>query len=233
MLVVPVIDLMGGAVVHARRGERGAYAPIVTPLAASAEPGAVVEGLLAVAPFANLYIADVDALEGRSGHEAVVAVLVRRFPEVRFWVDKGVREAAAVDAAIAQGVDVVIGSETQTGVDLVMRYRDDPRVALSLDFRGDAFVGPAALLEEPQFWPQRVIAMTLARVGSGHGPDVERLHGIKVRAGERRVFAAGGVRGPDDLRALAAAGIAGALVATAIHEGAIGMAMLPPGGGSP
>jgi phosphoribosylformimino-5-aminoimidazole carboxamide ribotide isomerase len=41
------------------------------------------------------------------------------------------------------------------------------------------------------------------------------------------------VRGPDDLRALDAAGIAGALVATAIHEGAIGMAMLPPGGGSP
>jgi len=231
MLVVPVIDLMGGAVVHARRGARATYAPIASPLAASAEPEAVVAGLLAVAPFANLYIADVDAIEGRVGHDAVVAALARRFPDVRLWVDKGVRTAADVDAALAQGVgDVVIGSETQAGVDLMLSRRDDPRVVLSLDFRGDQFVGPPALLEEPQFWPERVIVMTLVRVGSGHGPDVERLHGIKLRAGERRVFAAGGVRGLDDLRALAKAGIAGALVATAIHEGAIRVAMLPSGG---
>ncbi len=229
MLVVPVIDLMGGAVVHARRGERATYAPIVTPLAASAAPEAVVAGLLAVAPFANIYIADVDAIEGRSGHGETVAALARRFAEVRFWVDAGARTAGEVEAALAGGLaDVVIGSETQTGVDLALRHRDDPRVALSLDFRGEAFVGPPALLEEPQFWPQRVIVMTLARVGGGHGPDVERLHGIKARAGCRRVFAAGGVRGPDDLRALAAAGLSGARVATAIHQGAIRVAMLPP-----
>ena len=228
MLVVPVIDLMGGAVVHARRGERATYAPIVTPLAPTAEPEAVVAGLLAVAPFANLYIADVDAIEGRAGHGATVAALARRFPDVRFWVDNGVRSGDAVEAALAGGlVDVVIGSETQTGVDLALRYRDEPRVALSLDFRGNDFLGPPALLEEPQFWPQRVIVMTLARVGGGHGPDIERLRGIKLRAGARRVFAAGGVRDLNDLRALAAAGISGALVATAIHTGAVRMAMLP------
>jgi phosphoribosylformimino-5-aminoimidazole carboxamide ribotide isomerase len=41
-----------------------------------------------------------------------------------------------------------------------------------------------------------------------------------------RIFAAGGVRGPADLDALAAVGVVGALVATAIHDGRLGQ---PPG----
>jgi phosphoribosylformimino-5-aminoimidazole carboxamide ribotide isomerase len=229
MLVVPVIDLMGGQVVQARRGERAHYAPIVTPLSASAEPLAVVAGLLSVAPFANLYIADVDAIEGRPAHDATVRALAAAFPDLRLWVDRGVADEAALAAQLAiAGTDAVIGTESQRDGELLTRHRDDPRIVLSLDFRGDQFVGPPSLLEEPAFWPARVIVMTLARVGSGAGPDVERLAGIRQRAGERRVFAAGGVRDMADLEALAAAGLAGALIATAIHTGDIAVAMLPP-----
>ena len=54
------------------------------------------------------------------------------------------------------------------------------RIVLSLDFRGDAFQGPQEILAEPALWPQRVIVMTLARVGSGAGPDLERLAAIRV-----------------------------------------------------
>ena len=90
---------------------------------------------------------------------------------------------------------------------------------LSLDFRGDDFLGPAELLTEASLWPRRLIVMTLARVGSGAGPDLERLASVAARAGDRAIFAAGGVRGADDVAALAKAGIAGALVSTALHDG--------------
>ena len=92
-------------------------------------------------------------------------------------------------------------------------------VVLSLDFRGDAFVGPAPLLSNADTWPGRVIGMTLARVGSQMGPDWDRLAAIKSRAGEKLVYAAGGVRDADDLIALAKNGIAGALVASCLHSG--------------
>ena len=62
MQIVPVIDLKGALVVHARRGERGSYAPIETPLSRSAEPAAVLAGLLSVAPFRAVYVADLDAI---------------------------------------------------------------------------------------------------------------------------------------------------------------------------
>ena len=40
-------------------------------------------------------------------------------------------------------------------------------------------------------------------------------------SGEGQVYAAGGVRNEDDLAALVKSGVAGALVATALHQGAI------------
>ena len=90
---------------------------------------------------------------------------------------------------------------------------------LSLDFRGDAFIGPQALLDTPEIWPQRIIVMTLARVGSGAGPDLERLSTVRRLCGDRLVYAAGGVRHVDDLAALNRCGVAGALVASALHDG--------------
>ena len=42
-----------------------------------------------------------------------------------------------------------------------------------MDFRGDSFQGPLELLSDPQTcWPQQVLAMNLARVGSDIGPDL-------------------------------------------------------------
>ena len=61
-LIVPVLDLKGGEVVHARAGERERYLPIRSRLAAGSAPAAVVDGLLSVAPFRRIYIADLDAL---------------------------------------------------------------------------------------------------------------------------------------------------------------------------
>ena len=48
--------------------------------------------------------------------------------------------------------------------------------------------------------------MTLTRVGSGAGPDLERVNAIRAAAPTRRVYAAGGVRDVADLFALKASG---------------------------
>jgi phosphoribosylformimino-5-aminoimidazole carboxamide ribotide isomerase len=75
--------------------------------------------------------------------------------------------------------------------------------------------------------------MTLARVGSGAGPDVDRLAAVRRIASGRRIYAAGGVRDAADLAALAHAGIAGALVATALHDGRLAGAEIDALGATP
>ncbi len=111
------------------------------------------------------------------------------------WVDNGVADAPALDAFIGADLGTpVIGSESQRDSELIAQHRDSTRVVLSLDFRSDAFQGPQEILAEPALWPHQIIVMTLARVGSGVGPDLERLASIQSVAGGREIYAAGGVR---------------------------------------
>ena len=217
MQVIPVLDLIAGQVVRARMGDRDSYRPIQTPLAATADPVDVTAGLMSLAAFPTLYVADLDAIRGRGENTAALARIRAAFPKLSLWIDSGVADGAALAAARQFGAPV-IGSESQRDLALVV---DAPDALLSLDFRGDAFLGPPELLTRPELWPQRIIVMTLGRVGSGAGPDLDRLAAIRRLAGARRLYAAGGVRDKVDLAALKRSGAAGVLVASALHDGKI------------
>ena len=221
MQIIPVLDLKDGLVVRGVMGERTNYRPIETPLAASADPVAVARGLMGLGAFEAFYIADLDAIEGRAPNTAAVEALEEAFPQTRLWVDAGLKTPADL-GAVPAGANrlAVAGTESLEDPELLAAPDFRERGALSLDFRGDTFLGPREVLDEPDIWPERIIVMTLARVGSGAGPDLDRLVEIRRRAGPRRaVYAAGGVRGPGDLYALKNAGVAGALIATALHDG--------------
>lgn len=216
MNIIPVLDLMGGGVVRALAGRRDAYRPLTTPLASSNAPEAVVAGFLRLHPFTEIYLADLDAILRRGENSAVCRMLCDRFPTTRFWLDAGRTGPHGAPCV------TIVGSENFAPDETPPDFSSESRVILSLDFRDDDFLGPPALLSSPQLWPRRVIVMTLARVGMGEGPDVERLAAIKAKAGGREIFAAGGVRDRRDLEALARLDVSGALVASALHDGRLG-----------
>jgi phosphoribosylformimino-5-aminoimidazole carboxamide ribotide isomerase len=213
--------------VHARMGQRGQYRPIRTPLSPTSNPVDVARGLLSVYPFSSFYIADLDAIAGAGNNDTALADLTAEFPNSAFWVDNGIADRASAERWLdARLGHLVLGSETQKDETVLRRLCKDDRIVLSLDYRGDDFVGPAALLSDVDVWPSRVIAMTLARVGSGMGPDWERLEATKNAGRGRRIYAAGGVRDADDLAALADRGLAGALVASCLHNGRLAGAQI-------
>lgn len=222
MDIIPVIDLKSGQVVHARGGRRDDYRPIETPLSKTSAPADVVGGLLRRYAFSRIYVADLDAIARVGDHEATLRALMARFPDLEFWVDNG---AASGEFLGRHTGSLVVGSESQTSTSVLRSLRDNPRVVLSLDFRGDAFQGPPDILADPGLWPARIIVMTLGRVGSAAGPDLARIGAVARRAAGRSVYAAGGVRNAQDLDDAAAAGAAGALVATALHSGTL---IVPP-----
>jgi phosphoribosylformimino-5-aminoimidazole carboxamide ribotide isomerase len=220
MEIIPVIDLRDGTVVHACMGRRDQYRPIQTPLAASSDPIDVTRGLLSLHPFKTLYVADLDAIEGRGDSRPVLTRLKCAFPQLTLWVDNGIGDREGAESWLDAGLGrLVIGSETQADAGLIRFFAGDKRVALSLDFMQDSFRGPSALLADTASWPGQVIVMTLARVGSRAGPDLERLSAIRDAAVGRAVYAAGGVRDAADLVALQRIGAAGALVASCLHDG--------------
>jgi phosphoribosylformimino-5-aminoimidazole carboxamide ribotide isomerase len=92
------------------------------------------------------------------------------------------------------------------------------QVVLSLDFKDGQLMGPASLLMQPEFWPPNVIAMNLDFVGRGNGVDTHLIQSLRGRREKFNLFAAGGVRDDDDLSELETLGVAGVLVASALHD---------------
>ena len=231
MKLIPVLDLMGGQVVHARGGRRAAYRPLETPLCEGSSPLAVCRALLGLHSFSTIYLADLDQIEGCGGNEEAVSALQADFPDVEFWVDGGINGKEAASAWLARhSGSLVIGSESQKDTALLRRLMegDENRFVLSLDFRRGDFLGPKDLLDMPALWPRR--AMSLGRIGGDSGPDYDRLADISAKAAGRDedrpidIIAAGGVRGRDDLIRLERQGVAGVLLASALYDGRVGEA---------
>jgi phosphoribosylformimino-5-aminoimidazole carboxamide ribotide isomerase len=222
MLVVPVLDLMAGQVVHARRGDRSSYRPLESKLTRSSEPIAVVTALLALAPFDTIYVADLDAILRRGHHRDILDRIQAEFPALGLWLDAGFAESGDLAPWSRARRTPVIGTESVASMEAFAAMRAAaPEAILSLDTRGDRQLGPAALFGTPELWPERVIVMTLDRVGSGGGPSLDGVRQTLDRAPGKRFIAAGGVRNASDLEQLEALGVHAVLVATAIHDGTL------------
>ena len=221
--VIPALDLMDGNVVHAKAGPRAEYRPLASPFGQAGDPGAVARGLLAATGSSVLYIADLDAITGSGSNFDLVRGLGYALPDVAIWVDAGFSGVGDCAFWLPLGATLVIGSEgVKTAGDwLEIKQAFGESVVLSLDFDAEGPRGPGALFADVDLWPDRVIAMNLARVGASQGPDIDGLAALIGRGEGRAVFAAGGVRNGNDLAALAAAGASGALVATSLHSGAL------------
>jgi phosphoribosylformimino-5-aminoimidazole carboxamide ribotide isomerase len=221
--LIPVIDLLGGHVVHARKGQRAQYLPLKSALCEGSQPATVVGALLGLHPFGTLYIADLDAIQRRGSNADAIAGIRRRFPQLELWVDAGIGDETALQDWIDAGLGVpVIGSESLDAARFILTARERSRhfpPVLSLDFMGDSFKGPAELLSDPStYWPSRLLAMNLARVGSDSGPDFGLIERLAAAAADKEVYCAGGVRNVADLYQVEHAGGVGALLASALHD---------------
>jgi phosphoribosylformimino-5-aminoimidazole carboxamide ribotide isomerase len=230
--VVGVIDLKDGTAVHAVRGERERYRPVRSVLAGDdGDAVALARAFRSQLGLDEVYVADLDAIGGGDGNPAVLTPLAR---EASIMVDAGVTEPQRARALLDLGAHrVIVGTETLSGRDALDRLLEElpaGAVILSVDLRDGRLLSPDAqlaglpALDAMHRLPavREAIVLDLARVGSGAGPDVDLIAAIHAAFPDAELLAGGGVRDVEDLRALDAAGAAGALVATALHSGVIG-----------
>ena len=227
MQIIPVIDLLNGAVVHAKRGLRANYAPIQSTLTPSCQPVAVASALLELYPFNILYIADIDAIQGTGDHQNSIAEIAKAFPKISIWLDCGIRQVNARALYWGGNIKPVLGSENIANLQdyRAISYACASKHALSLDYTATTALGINELHNQARFWPDDTICMTLNSVGSAQGPDISRLQALMqlnaTRKTPSRLYAAGGVRGLSDCVALKNLKISGVLAATALHDGSM------------
>jgi len=239
MDILPVIDLLKGVVVRGVAGRRDEYRPVVSCLADSARPLAVARAFRERLGFTRLYLADLDGILQGAPHVDLFRTLSGE--GFQLLVDAGLRDADAAEALFDAGVQgVIVGLETSSGPrqieTLCGRYGAE-RMIFSLDLMRGSPLAQTASWGTADAWQiaraaveagiERMIVLDLSGVGVGEGVGTRELCAqLRGAYPNLHILTGGGVRGVDDLRLLQAAGVDGVLVASALHNGALGRAEL-------
>ena len=234
MLLIPSIDIKDGKCVRLRQG-RMDEVTVFDDDPRDAARRWVDAGAR------RLHLVDLDgAVEGGPRNAEVIRALVSEFPDVDVQVGGGIRDDDTIEGYLATGARyVILGTRAVTTPGFV--------ADACVEFPGHIIVGLDARDGRAAVdgWSKltRFHVDDLARRVEDCGveaiihTDIGRdgmLEGVNVEATERLardlnvpVFASGGVRDLDDIRALCAAadaGIAGAIVGRALYEGTLDLA---------
>lgn len=230
MLIFPAIDLLDGRCV---RLAQGSFERVTVysddPVARAGE--FADEGATA------LHVVDLEgARSGRPAHLDLVRRIRAAFPGT-LQLGGGLRTDADIEACFELGVDRVLLGTAAVGrpgwlSDAIRRHGAD-RIAAAVDLRG-----PRVMIEGWQRGAPAELTDVLARLAAAGvrtivftdterdgmlgSADVPRARAL-VEAGFETV-AAGGVTSTDDIRRLVDAGVAGAIVGSALYEGRLTVA---------
>jgi phosphoribosylformimino-5-aminoimidazole carboxamide ribotide isomerase len=230
--IIGVIDLKDGMAVHARHGRRDTYAAVEqsagTPI--DGLPFTLARHYVEAFGLTEIYVADLNAIASRAPQTETIRRLA--LVGATLLVDAGIADRDAARRIADAGADtLVVGLETLRSFDALadICHGSQRPVVFSLDLREGAPLrgGAGSAADTPETiatqavraGAQSIVLLDVARVGAGEGPDVRLLRRVRAVAPDTPLFAGGGIRDLQDLQQLARIGCAGALVATALHEG--------------
>ncbi len=232
MKVIPVIDVLNGVAVHGIRGERERYQPLKSVLCRSLDPLEIASTFETLG-FTGLYLADLDAILGKSGNFSVYRQIVTE-TGLDLMVDAGIADLARAEELMAAEVSkIVVGSETLESLDFLgqaVKAFGEDRVVVSVDLKEGKVLSVSeviALMDTVSFVKKlrkmgvnQIILLDLTRVGTEQGINWALLRNIleKTRVD---VLVGGGIRSLRELEELRKLGVSGALVATILHNGKI------------
>lgn len=212
MKLVLAMDLRHNLVVHGKKGERAGYKPLDWGCSPTAEP---LDFVKEIAP-KFLYIADLDRIEGTGSHDGVIRECAHLVESC--YVDRGCR--APGDFLDGKNIKNIVGTETG-GSDLG-KYHGG---FLSVDIKENRVIpsgkNPTDFLSVASRWDfEGCIILNISSVGTEAG--VTSAEAGKLRtAYSGELFYGGGVRNAQDLEILCETGFDGAIIATALHRGAV------------
>src|SRR5579863_10036570 len=226
LVLLPAVDVAGGQAVRLVQGAAGSETSYGDPLdAALAWQSAGAEWI---------HLVDLDAAFGRGSNAELLARVVGKL-DVKVELSGGIRDDASLTRALATGcARVNIGTAALENPDWVRSViaRHGDRVAVGLDVRGTRLAARGWTAEGGELYQTldrlnaegcaRYVVTDVLKDGTLRGPNLDLLTTVCARTGAP-VVASGGVSSLADLRAIASlvpVGVEGAIVGTALYEGA-------------
>lgn len=225
MIAIPAIDLREGACVQLVGGSYDAERVRVNdPLDALKQ----WRGF----GFKTFHVVDLDAALGKGSNLDAIARLLSHEPGLTFTVGGGVRNTARVEAVLASGASFAVAGtraieDTAWLTEVAGRFPGQMVVAADVKGREVVTRGWTAgttrdvrdVLATLDPLPLGGLLVTAVhKEGQMSGVDLPLVQEV-VRSTRHRVYASGGVTTLEDLRALADAGVHGAVIGMALYTG--------------
>ncbi len=228
--IYPAIDLIEGQVVRLTAGDRSRQTSYPTTPAEAAiafrEAGA-----------SWLHVVDLDGAFGekRSENQRALATVLEAGLPVQFG--GGLRDLQAIDLALEMGVErILLGTlalrRPEALVEALSRFGPD-RIAVAIDTRGDVLQTHGWTQDHPlsisqygrqleEVGVETAVYTAAERDGTGQGLEIDRAGALQAETG-LAVIVAGGAGSLDDIRAAQNAGLDGAVVGKALHDGRLSL----------
>ncbi len=215
--VIPAVDVLGQEAVRLHRGD---YGQVVE----RADDPAALAARFATAGFGRVHLVDLDGARAGRVRPAIVRRVASAAGAAAVQASGGIRNLADAEALLDAGADrVVVGTSAfpdPSGWAAAL----GERLLVALDVR-DGRIRTSGWTDEAlelgeavercaRAGVRRVLCTAIERDGTLTGPDVGLVE--LVAASGLLVLAAGGIRSPEDVAALAAAGAEAAVVGRAL-----------------
>ncbi len=231
--IVFVLDIYNRTVVHAQGGNRQNYQPIhkSSVLCNTSKPIEVID---AINP-KEVYIADLNILQGIGEHDTNFNDIRAVLQKVKTMLDPGISSLSDIGDTLSLASSVILGTETAS-MDTISRAASEfpGRVNVSIDIKnGRILTRDPNMPNDPievigmlnNMDIRDIIILDMDRVGTSSGVDAQFLSTIAASS-NHDVLLGGGVKDMSDIESLKDIGLKGALVATALHNGKIPIAMI-------
>ena len=232
MIIIPAVDLRDGRCVRLREGRSDRETVF------SDDPVAMALRWVALGA-TRLHVVDLDgAFAGEPRQTALVAKIVAAVAPVPVEIGGGLRDPAAVEAALETGARwAVVGTRAALDAGFLTDVcrRHPGRIVVAVDARGArvAVKGWTEVSEQMvtdvgmrarEAGAAALLYTDISRDGMEQGPNVDDTAAL-ARANDLPILASGGVATIDDLRRLAVIpGVEGTIVGRALYTGAIDLA---------
>lgn len=222
-MIIPVLDLKNGTAVSGKAGKRESYMPLDTVFHDSSSPLKIAKAL-SKAGASRIYIADLDAIEGKGSNFQVIRDINDHIVSV--MLDCGAGDVGSVKIALEAADYVIVATETLKNIeDLNQIFNSFPkdRLIISIDIENRKLfsrylkTGLEELIPKiNELNPQEVILLDISKVGSESGVNMDLIKKISV-IGESLIIG-GGIR-DEDIIQLEKEGLNKFLVGSALHSG--------------
>jgi 1-(5-phosphoribosyl)-5-[(5-phosphoribosylamino)methylideneamino] imidazole-4-carboxamide isomerase/N-(5'phosphoribosyl)anthranilate isomerase len=224
--LLPAVDVADGKAVRLTQGEAGSETDYGDPVEAA------MTWINAGAEW--IHLVDLDAAFGRGENRALLREVVAASSAVKIELSGGIRDDASLEAALEAGATRVnLGTaaleDPAWTARVIERFGD--AIAVGLDVRGTTLAARGWTKEGGDLWEvlarledagcPRYVVTDVTKDGTLKGPNIELLKDVMART-SKPVVASGGISSLQDitdLRALAPAGLEGAILGKSLYAG--------------